>query len=105
MNVEGPVLQLILDQTIKMLAANSWGVGDFHVPTGRLGDTEEEFRHASEGESHQPCEISRRVTIGQSPNWAWGSRQEIRSTAKLKADVGAEQREGDLASELRADLW
>ena len=39
-------------------------------------------------ESHQPCEISGGVAIGCFPNWAWGSRREIRNATKLREDLG-----------------
>lgn len=38
-NSEAPDLQLVLDQSMKMLAANGWAKRqDFWVPTGRLVD-------------------------------------------------------------------
>lgn len=50
---------------------------DFQVPTGRLADEVEGKGDSpcfGERESHQPREISGRVTIGLFPNWGWGSR-------------------------------
>jgi hypothetical protein len=43
-------------------------------------------------ESHQSCEISGRVAIGCIPDWAWGSRQEVRNATKLRADLGCRAR-------------
>ena len=55
---------------------------NFQVPADRLA--------ASGGgkESHQPCEILSGVAIGHFPDWAWGSRWEIRNATKLRADLG-----------------
>jgi hypothetical protein len=33
-------------------------------------------------ESHQPCEISGGEAIGRFPDWAWGSRWEIKNTTE-----------------------
>ena len=54
MNTEGPIPQLVLDQSIKMLVANELcGIGrTSSFPAGKLADAGEEKRicHASEGE-------------------------------------------------------
>jgi hypothetical protein len=51
-NPEGPVFQLVLDQSTKMLAASGWAkeVGLLFSSAGRLSDIGEKSRHASEGE-------------------------------------------------------
>lgn len=91
-NPEGPVPQLILDQSIKMLMANGWEeeVG-FLGYSRRLGETKRETKDPPcfrGGESSQPCKISWEVAIGRFSDLAWSSRQEIRNTTKLRADLG-----------------
>ena len=71
-----------------MVGQKRW---DFKVPAGRLRDAggKREFAMLrKERESHQPPAISGGVTIGCFPDWALRSWQEIRNTAKLRADFG-----------------
>ena len=91
-NAEGPVSQLVLDLSIKMLVANGW-VEEAELPGScRQASRSRRRKEGSPGfkgrESHQPCEILGRVAIGLFPEWAWGSRQEIRKATKLRADLG-----------------
>jgi hypothetical protein len=91
-NTEGSVSQLVLDQSVKMLAANELGrIGrTSSFPAGRLTDAGEEKSLTMLGreKEHQPSEISGGVAIGCFPSWAWGSRQDIRNITKLRADLG-----------------
>jgi hypothetical protein len=90
-NIEDPVPQLVLDQSIKMLAANELGrIGRTSTfPTYRLAEAGEvkKIPYASEKKSHQSCKISGEVGIGHFPDWASGSRREVRNIAKLKVDL------------------
>jgi hypothetical protein len=83
---------LFFDRSIKMPLANGW-TEEAGLPSSRR--QAKRFRKKKEDslcfrgrESHQPCEISGGVVIGCFPNWAWGSRWEIRNTTKLRADLG-----------------
>ena len=91
-NTEDPVPQLVLDQSIKMLAANGWA-----EKAGFPGTQTQVRRHRRRNkispcfrgrENYQPCEVSGGVDIGCFPHWACGSRREIRNTTKLRADLG-----------------
>jgi hypothetical protein len=91
-NTEGPVHQLVLDQSIKMPKANGWQKKqDFLVPSGRLGDAErgKGIHHVSGGE-RAICHVRSGMEwpLATVPNWAWGSKQEIRNATKMRADLG-----------------
>lgn len=85
-NAEDSVPQLVLDQSIKMPAANGWA-GKAGLPGScRQAKRSRRRKRNSSGfggrESHQPCEISGGVAIGQFP------RQDLISTTKLQANLG-----------------
>ena len=83
---------MVLDQSIKMLAANGWveevGLPGSHRQTSSQSRRKEDLPCFGVRESHQPCEISGGVAIGYFSDWAWGSRQEIRNRTELRANLG-----------------
>jgi len=92
MNSEGPVPQLVLDQSIKILVASGWAKGlelpDFHRQAGRCKRRKVNFPCFRGRDSYLPCEISGGVAIVHFPDWACDSRQEIKNTMKRREDLG-----------------
>lgn len=72
-NPEGPVLQLVLDLSIKILVANEMsGIGRTSSFLGGRLASERGVKVSLplEGESHQSCEISAKVTPSCFSSWA-----------------------------------
>ena len=88
-NTKGPVPQLVLHQSIKMLVANGWveAAGPPGSP-GRLGDKEKREFACFRGRDTSHVRFRVEWPLVDFPNWAWGRWWEIRNATKLRADLG-----------------
>ena len=83
---------MVLDQSIKMPAANGWaeeaGLSGSCRQTKRCRRREEDSAHVRGREGHQPCVRSKlEWLLTAYLTERWGSRWEIRNRTKLRDDL------------------